>query len=85
LKHLSKRIKHAIHLVIIFLMLFLIFGEGLNWRTVAFSMINILTVFFLGENKTIQSNYIVHFLTISFTPFTVAAQLKYGILDQGLS
>ena len=66
-------------------MLFLIFGEGLTWRTIMFAMINILTVFFLGENKIIQSNYIVHFLTISFTPFTIAAQLKYRILDHGLA
>jgi hypothetical protein len=40
---------------------------------VAFALFNIGIVYFLGENKAIQNNHIVHFLTISFTSFSIAA------------
>jgi hypothetical protein len=48
---------------------------------IIFAGINMGTVFFLGENEQVQSNYLVHFLTISFTPFSLAAELKYSIFS----
>jgi ABC-type Fe3+-siderophore transport system permease subunit len=75
----SKRARHACNLTIIFLMLFSIFGHELNKEMIIFAIINIATVYFLGENKKIQNNYLVHFLTISFTSFSTAAQLKYSL------
>jgi hypothetical protein len=48
---------------------------------VAFALVNIGTVFFYGEDRSIQNNYLVHFLTISFTPFSIAAQLKYSFFN----
>jgi len=77
----TKRWKHLSHLVIIFLMLFSVFGEELNFKIIIFAVFNIGVVFFLGENRVIQNNYIVHFLTISFTPFCLAAELKYQIFS----
>lgn len=77
----AKRWKHLLHLVIIFLMLFSVFGEELNLKMMIFAGINMGTVFFLGENRLVQNNYLVHILTISFTPFSLAAELKYSIFS----
>lgn len=75
---LSKQLRHVCNLTIIFVMLFSIFNNRISFETVIFAVINIAVVYFLGEKKAIQNNYIVHFLTISFTPFCIAAQLKYS-------
>jgi hypothetical protein len=79
LARLSKRARHACNLAVIFLMLFSIFADEVNRGMVIFAGINIGTVFFFGENTKVQNNYLVHFMTISFTSFSVAAQLKYSL------
>ena len=68
----SKPVKHVLHLVIIFIMMFTIFGEKISLTMITYALFNILTVYFLGYNERVQNNYIVHFLTIAFTPFTIA-------------
>ena len=77
----TKRTKHAIHLIVIFIMLFSILDERINLKLILFAGVNILIVFFLGENKKIQNNYVVHFLTICFQPFCLAAIMKYNIFN----
>ena len=79
--HFSMRVKHACHLVVLFLMLFSVFGERVNFKMLAFAGFNIAVVFFLGEDKRIQNNYLVHFLIISFEPCTLALVLKYNIFS----
>jgi hypothetical protein len=77
----SKRTKHALHVSIIFLMLFGIFSHSINSKMILFASVNILIVYFLGDNKKIQSNYVVHVLTVCFQPFCLALALKYGIFS----
>lgn len=69
------------NLIIIFLMLFSVFSNKLSLYMIIFAMINIIIIFLLGEKQSIQNNYLVHFLTISFTPFSIAAQLKYSFFS----
>lgn len=78
---LSRRAKHTIHLTVVFLMLFSVFGEQVTLNMVAFAGINILIFFFLGENRRIQNNYLVHFLVVCFQPFSLAAIIKYRIFS----
>ena len=47
----------------------------------AFAGFNIAVVVFLGEDKRIQNNYLVHFLIISFEPCALALVLKYRIFS----
>lgn len=77
----SKRVRHSLNLIIIFLMLFSVFSNKISLYMLLFAGINILTVFLFGQHQPIQNNYIVHFLTISFTPFSIAAQLKYSFFS----
>lgn len=81
LKKLSSRVKHSLHLTIIFLMLFCVFAHEINLMMIVYAIFNISIVNFLGSNTNIQNNYVVHFLTIAFTPFSVAAQIKYQIFS----
>jgi hypothetical protein len=65
-------IRDCLHIITMFIMLFCVFGQELNFKIFGFCLVNLIVVYFAGENKKIQNNYIVHILTISFTPFLIA-------------
>lgn len=82
LGHLSSRTRHCLSLTIIFIMLLSIYGRGINSNILIFMLVSISTaVLLLGESSPIRSNYLVHFMTISFTPVSIAAHLKYHIFQ----
>ena len=47
----------------------------------AFAGFNNTVVFFLGDDKRIQNNYLVHFLIISLEPCVLHLVLKYKIFS----
>lgn len=72
----------TLHVGILLVMLLEIFARGINFDSIILFLGVLLAVYFLGEVKLIQNNYIVHLLTIAFTPLLIALHVKYGIFKQ---
>lgn len=63
------------------LLLFSVFGKSFNVKSLLIFILIELFIFVLGGVKMIQNNYIVHILTLGFTPFIIALQVKHSIFD----
>ena len=71
--------KHTLHTTVIFGMILTVFGESVSENMLIFGVGNVGVVYWLGDIDRIQNNYVVHFLTICYQPFFLAASLKYQL------
>lgn len=72
----------TIHVSILLLMLLEIFARGVNIESVLLFGFVAGMVNLVGGLKFIMNNYIVHLLTVGFTPLLIAVHAKYGIFAE---
>ena len=82
LSHIVKgRIRQCLHAGILLTIMITIFGKSINLKSLMLMIVLETTLFLFGGIKLIQNNYIVHILTLGFTPMMMALQFKYQIFD----
>lgn len=82
LAHLVKgRVRQCLHAGIMLTIMITIFGKSINVKSLLLMMVLETTLFLFGGMRLLQNNYIVHILTLGFTPMMIALQVKYQIFD----
>ena len=77
----NGRIRQCIHTGTLLCLLLSVFGQSINLKSLGVFVIIEAFTFLLGGFKKIQNNYLVHILSLSFTPVTIALQVKYSIFE----
>ena len=75
------RIRQCFHTGILLCLLLSVFGQSINLKSLGVFVFIEGFTFLLGGLKFIQNNYLVHILSLSFTPVIIALQVTYSIFE----